>query len=73
MAAQAKVDLYFVLNKVEGRIEEAMVAKLDREKIIAKIPHDDQIFMESFQGEPLTADLPAIDPICQQILKRKKR
>jgi CO dehydrogenase maturation factor len=75
MAEQAKVDLYFVLNKVEDRVEETMAGNFNKEKIIATIPHDDQIFMESFQGAQLTADLPSIDPICQQIhtMKQNKK
>ncbi|MBA4368049.1 MAG: ATP-binding protein [Desulfobacterium sp.] len=72
MAEQAEVDLFFILNKVDARIEETMIGNFDKEKIIARIPQNDQIFMESFQGSALTADLPAIDPICQLIHKIKQ-
>jgi len=72
MAEQAEVELYFVLNKVDERIEKNMIESVDAKKVIAKIPQNDQIFLDSFHGDPLTTDLPAIDPICQQIQQLKQ-
>ncbi|MFH2065507.1 MAG: P-loop NTPase [Pseudomonadota bacterium] len=74
MAEQAGVDLYFVLNKVPAGMEEKMIGHFDENKVIARIPLDNQIFMAGFQGAPLTAELPAIDLIGKKIhaMKQKK-
>ena len=72
MADQADVDLYFVLNKVTSAIEETMRSSFDPGTILTEIPHNDQIFTQGFRGESLTAELPAIDPICEMIDRMKQ-
>lgn len=72
MADQANVDLYFVLNKVTAKIEETMKSGFDPDRIIASIPHNDQVFTQGFHGESLTAELPAVDPICRMIDRMKQ-
>jgi len=74
MAQKASIDLFFVLNKINARVEDSMIKNVDPEKIITRIPQNEQIFLESLEGKTLTAELPAIEPICELIqeLKRKR-
>ena len=65
MAKSADKKIFFVLNKVEGHLEETMTKQLNKEKIIGKIPQNPDIFMKSLEGKPLTIRLPEIDEICQ--------
>jgi len=74
MAQKASIDLFFVLNKINARVEDSMIKNVDPEKIITRIPQNEQIFLESLEGKALGAELPAIEPICDLIqeLKRKR-
>ena len=74
MAQKASIDLFFVLNKIDDRVKDSMIKNVDPKKIITRIPQNEQIFLESLEGKALTAELPAIEPICELIqeLKRKK-
>lgn len=72
LADQANVDLYFVLNKVTAEIEETMRSSFDPDRIIADIPYNDQVFKQGFHGESLSAEIPAIAPICEMIDRIKQ-
>lgn len=74
MAQKASIDLFFVLNKIDARVKNSMIKNVDQKKIITRIPQNEQLFLESLEGKTLTAELPAIEPICELIqeLKRKK-
>jgi len=74
MTQKASIDLFFVLNKIDDRVEESMIKNVNSKKIIARIPQNEKIFLESLEGKSLTAELPAIEPICEVIqeLKRKR-
>lgn len=65
MAKSAGAEILFVLNKVDGHVKEAMTKHINKEKIIAKIPQKQAIFMDSLEGRPLTIRLPEIDEICR--------
>ncbi len=71
MAVKADVDAFFVLNKVNDRVLKVMQDNMNMEKIIARIPHSEEIFLDSLNGDPLSADIPEIDAICQLIQDRK--
>jgi CO dehydrogenase maturation factor len=73
MAQKASIDLFFVLNKIDDRVEDSMIKNVNPEKIITRIPHNEQIFLESLEGKALTAKLPAIEPICDLIQGLKQK
>ena len=72
MADQAEIDLFFILNKVDDNVIEAMTTSLDQERVIAKIPQNKSIFLKSLEGKELTEHLPEIDLVCSLIEKRKR-
>jgi len=65
MAKNADTEIFFVLNKVEKHLEEVMLKHINKEKIIGKIPQNQDIFLENLEGRPLTVRIPEIDEICQ--------
>ena len=71
MADQAEMDLFFILNKVDDNVIEAMTAGIDQDKVIAKIPQNKSIFLKSLKGQELTEHIPEIDPVCSLIEKRR--
>jgi CO dehydrogenase nickel-insertion accessory protein CooC1 len=71
MADQAEIDLFFILNKVDDNVIEAMTAGIDQERVIAKIPQNKSIFLKSLEGRELTEHIPEIDPVCSLIEKRR--
>ncbi|MCP4689965.1 MAG: hypothetical protein GY859_18075, partial [Desulfobacterales bacterium] len=71
MARAAGVDIHFVLNKVEPRVEAVMDDYAPRGKVLAKIPRDETIFMNSLKGEALPPAAPEIDQLCRKLMKDK--
>lgn len=71
MAKTAGCEIFFILNKTSPEIESAMIEHIDSGKIIAKIPQNDAVFMDSLKGNSLKTDLKEIDPICELIKDRK--
>ncbi|MCD6274142.1 MAG: P-loop NTPase [Deltaproteobacteria bacterium] len=71
MADQAEIDLFFILNKVDDNVIEAMTAGIDQERVITKIPQNKSIFLKSLEGRELTEHIPEIDPVCSLIEKRR--
>ncbi|MBW2216714.1 MAG: hypothetical protein JRF34_05910 [Deltaproteobacteria bacterium] len=49
-----------------------MNKNIDQNKVIARIPMSNDIFMDSLNGEKISADLPEIEKICDLIETRKK-
>ena len=72
MAREAGTEIFFVLNKVEESVAEAMSRNLDQERIIARIPKDDRIFMDSLEGRKLTAEIEGIEDIRRAIEAHEK-
>ncbi len=72
MGQDAKIPVFFVLNKVEEQVREAMFRHIPREKVIAEIPKDHDIFTDSLEGRELTKELPEIDRACGFIESLKK-
>jgi len=73
MAKKAGIEIFFVLNKVEGQVKDAMAKHIDPKKVIAEIPKNDTIFMDSLEGKELKTNLPEINQICQFIENFKKK
>ncbi len=67
IAKGAGVETYFIINKVDDDVRETMTSGLDPQRIIAAIPHNSEIFLQSLKGEPLTASMPQIDHACRFI------
>lgn len=72
MGQDAKVPVFFVLNKVEAQVREVMLRHITREKVIAEIPKDEDIFADSLEGRELSKDLPEINRACEFIESIKK-
>ena len=72
IAEGAGVQTYFMLNKVDDDIREAMTDGLDQKRIIASIPSDKEIFVQSLKGQPLTAGIPQIEAACEFISGYRK-
>ena len=70
MAKNANAAAYFVLNKVEPAIEAAMLSHLDGERVLGRIPKNNEIFLDSLEGRSLSAQLPEIDAVCKEIISR---
>ena len=71
MADQAEIDLFFILNKVDDNVIDAMTANIDQERVIAKIPQSKSIFLKSLEGKAITEPFSEIDPVCSLIEKKK--
>jgi CO dehydrogenase maturation factor len=67
MAEKAGAKFLLVLNKVEDRIAEAMSKHFDPEKIVARIPKSEEVFLDSLEGRRLKTEIPEIDAICRVI------
>jgi len=72
IAEGAGVQTYFILNKIDDDLREAMTDGLDQKLIIATIPSNKEIFLQSLQGQPLTADMPQIQAACEFINSYRK-
>ena len=71
MADNARIDNFFILNKVDDRVADLMNANIDQTKIVAKIPQYDSLFQESLEGKELKTNVTEIEPICE-LIKTKK-
>jgi len=67
MAHQAGIEFFFILNKVEENVEDVMMNHLDSEKVVAKIPKSQSVFLESLEGRALKTNLAEIEPVCRLI------
>jgi len=65
MAQNAGASVFFLLNKVDEAVEDIMSAHIDMEKVIAKLPKDHTIFMDSLEGRELKTELPEIGQVCK--------
>jgi CO dehydrogenase maturation factor len=72
IAAGAGVQTYYILNKVDDDVREAMSEGLDPQRIIAVIPRNNEIFLQNLKGRPLTASLPQIEAACTFINNYRK-
>jgi len=70
MADQAEIGLLFILNKVDDNVLETMTAAVDQARVIAKIPQNSSIFLQSLEGRELAGHIPEIDPVCSLIAKK---
>ena len=71
MAAKAGIKIFFVLNKVDEKVEAVMTQNVESEKVVAKIPQNSSIFLNSLEGKELKTSFPEIDQISQLIVDLK--
>ncbi|KAB2891999.1 MAG: AAA family ATPase [Desulfobulbaceae bacterium] len=64
IAEAAGVRTCFILNKVDDDVREVMADGLDRERIIAAIPRNSEIFRQNLKGLPLTVSIPQLESAC---------
>ena len=72
IAKGAGVQTYFILNKVDDDVREVMTDSLDPQRIIAEIPRNNEIFLQSLKGQTLTACMPQIGAACTFINSYRK-
>ncbi len=72
LAAEAGIEILFVLNKVDEKVEAAMTKNVDQNRMIARIFQNQALFMNSLEGNKMAVNIPEIDPICQWIENSKK-
>ena len=70
MADTSGIEIFHVLNKVEDEVIDAMTSAMDQEKVIARIPANKAIFVNSLKGKELFYDMPELDPVCDLIEKK---
>lgn len=73
MARKAGKEISFVMNKVDERVEASMNKNIDQDKVVARIPLSNEIFMDSLEGRKMTTDLPEIEKACDLIETKKKK
>ncbi len=64
MAKEVGKRMLFLLNKVNGQVEEALARHMDGMQVVAKIPQDKEIFLQTLEGKPLTKHLSQINELC---------
>lgn len=72
LAEEAGVKAYFVLNKVEKELGEAVAEGFDPERIIASLPNDRELFIQSLKGEPLESTLAGLEEVVSFIENFRK-
>lgn len=56
-------ELYFVLNRVDDGSKEAMLKKLDKDRVAAAVPENKSIFMAGLAGEDIDVHIPEIEKL----------
>lgn len=73
MAGAIGAEFGFILNKTDSRSAAVMADHVDGSHIIARLPFNDALFMNSLEGKPLNTDMPEIAPVCELIKNRLSR
>lgn len=72
IAGEAGVHAYFILNKTDESIRDAMSEGLAAERIIASIPQSRELFMQNLKGQPLALEIDELAKVCQFIERYRK-
>jgi CO dehydrogenase maturation factor len=73
MANEASKPVYFILNKVEDGVKEAMLEKLDRSRVIGVVPRDRTVERKGLTGEPLESAVAGLSEISGFVMDRMAR
>ncbi len=61
LAKAAGIEAYFVLNKIDDGLLPVIAEKIDSTRIVAEIPSNDELFLQSLHGRALNVAVPAVD------------
>ena len=67
MADSAGIKVAYILNKVDDAVGDVLAKKLDPNPVLTAIPKNEQLFMQSLNGEALTAQIEEVQAICRFI------
>jgi len=72
MADAAGIRAAYLLNKVDDAVGDTLVDRLDGKQVLAAIPKNEHLFLQSLDGQALTADIAEIQSVCRFIDDFKK-
>lgn len=72
IAEGAGIDVYFIVNKVTAASSAIMTKELDESRVLATLPQNEEIFLLSLQGEPLTTHFSELDEVVKFLSNYKK-
>ncbi len=72
MADAGGIQAAYVFNKIDDAVGDTMAGRMNARQVIAAIPKDERLFMQSLNGEALTADIAEVQQICRFIDTFKK-
>ena len=74
LGRQVDKPVYYILNRIADQgTEELLLNSIDKEKVIAIIPENKDVFMSCFSGNELTISLEAIKKIADRIESEKRK
>ena len=73
LGKQVNKPTYYVLNRVTQETEKLLLDSIDKEKVIAIIPENKDVFMSCFSGNELTISLEGIKEIADRIEFEKRK
>jgi len=73
LGRQAGKPTYYVLNRVNRETEKLLLESVDKEKVIAIIPENKDVFMSCLSGNELTISLEGIKEIADRIESEKRK
>lgn len=69
LAESAGKDLYYVLNRVEGKTKTVLCEKVPEDRILATLPVIVSVFKAGLLGEKFQVDVPEVSEICTFLKK----
>jgi len=73
LGGQVNKPVYYILNRIsDKKTEELLLNSIDREKVIAIIPENKEIFISGLSGDELNVDIKGIKEIADMLEFRKK-
>jgi CO dehydrogenase maturation factor len=73
MAGEASKLVYFILNKINDSLAEAMLNKLDKTRVIAQIPFDQSIQQKGLSGEELDINVSGLEEVTDFLIQKSLR
>ncbi len=72
MADAAGIRVAYLLNKTDDAVGDTMADRLQGKTVLATVPKNERLFLQSLNGQALTADIPEIQSVCRFIDSFKK-
>lgn len=64
ISTAAGLDYAVILNKVSDQVRDIMLRHVEESRVIAEVSHDDRLFLNNLNGEPLSMEIGAIAAVC---------